>query len=72
MANINPDKDEQKKNPNEDSVVTDNLTGKKVDADLELEADRPAEGSSLITQQSQKGKKVDADPEQQSGQPTEE
>lgn len=37
--------------------------GKKVDADVTQEQDRPEEEGNLVTQESQKGKKVDADPE---------
>jgi hypothetical protein len=65
------DKDQDLKNPNEDSMVTSNsLSGKKVDANLDNEAEKPADENNLITQQSQKGKKVDGDPEQESDQPT--
>ena len=70
MGDSLTDKDERFKNPNEDSIVTDNLTGKKVDADLDQETDQPAEENNPITQQSQKGKKVDADPEQDSEKPS--
>ena len=64
---------DENKNPNEDSMVTSNhLGGKKVDANLENEDERPGDDSNLITEASQKGKKVDADPELESDKPTKE
>jgi hypothetical protein len=53
-------------NPNEDSMVTDNLKGKKVDANPEDPNQQP-DDNSLVTNASQKGKKVDADPETEQG-----
>ena len=53
-------------NPNEDSMVTDNQKGKKVDANPEDQNDQP-DDESLVTNASQKGKKVDADPETEQG-----
>lgn len=61
---------EAAKDPNEDSMVTSNLAGKKVDGDPESEADQPADEDNLITEQSQKGKKVDGDPTLESDQPS--
>lgn len=55
------------KNPNEDSMVTDNQKGKKVDGNPEDPNDQPADEGNLITNESQKGKKVDADPETEQG-----
>jgi hypothetical protein len=45
------------KNPNEDSIVTDNHEGTKVDAG----EDNPDNPGNQVTDESQKGKKVDAD-----------
>jgi hypothetical protein len=53
-------------NPHEDSMVTDNTKGKKVDADPSDPNQSPDE-ESLVTDASQKGKKVDADPETEQG-----
>lgn len=65
------------KNPNEDSVVTDNsndantihdnMKGKKNDGDPEDPSDQPVGGDVMVTNESQKGKKVDADPELEQG-----
>lgn len=55
------------KNPNEDSMVTDNMKGKKVDANPEDPKDQPSDDFTLVTNESQKGKKVDADPETEQG-----
>jgi hypothetical protein len=69
MPDLN--KDEESKNPHEDSMVTSNhLGGKKVDADPDNEAEQPADENNLITEASQKGKKVDADPEEESDKPS--
>ena len=72
MSNF-PEPDEQYKNPNEDSIVTNNhLGGKKVDADPEKETEQPADESNLISQESQKGKKVDADLDNEKERPSSE
>ena len=63
------------KDPNLDSVVTNNadgteennMKGKKVDGDPEEAKDQPSADDELVTNESQKGKKVDADPELEQG-----
>ena len=70
MSSSKTSKEDQYKDPNEDSMVTDtHLGGKKVDASPGKESDKPAEDTNLVTQVSQKGKKVDADPEKNSDKP---
>jgi hypothetical protein len=73
MSNTTGEKDEKYKNPNEDSMVTSNhLAGKKVDADLENENEKPSEEGNLVTEASQKGKKVDADLDNENERPSNE
>ncbi|MEO6915127.1 MAG: hypothetical protein ABI151_05255 [Chitinophagaceae bacterium] len=70
-------KEKAEKNPNEDSVVTDNTTetnivhdnmkGTKIDGDPSNPDDQPAGDNVLVTNESQKGKAVDADPELEQG-----
>lgn len=59
------------KDPSSQQGPHESLAGKKVDADLGEEKDKPAEEGNLVTEESQKGKKVDADLELESDQPTE-
>ncbi len=50
-------KEDSFKNPNEDSIVTDNNDGTKLDAG----GDNPDNPGNQVTEESQKGKKIDAD-----------
>ena len=68
MSNYSPDDNEN--NTTNYTGPHESSAGKKVDADLDLETDRPEEDGDLITQESQKGKTVDGDPELESDQPT--
>lgn len=73
MSNTSVDKENNPKNPHEDSMVTSNHPGeKKVDANPENKSEQPGDGTNLVTEESQKGKKVDADLELESDQPTDE